>query len=342
MLWKLTRPSIGVVGLAVAVAALCASCGGGGSATGDDGIGSGTGTGTGSSAPTGSLWHNNYPLDYRDGTQIASLDGAAPIYVTSDEYATPWPDGSQYALTTYENYENRTAVTVYDTDTGAELYAYYFAGYVRYLRPSPTHKGMFLATHSDDFLTPTDRIIADMDAGKIVQRIRSDGALNWLPDGRYFEVSAGTGRITASTVNGTPTQLGQITIPDGRILGSVSASRQGTKIAMELLIKGDAGFLESDIWVSSIDGSALSQLTDTGMSSYALWSPDGNYLAFDVDTGLWGGSGNAYGTCGIWYAPVTSSMVKALPSSGDAFRLMVRDEYMNEDSLGCDLLGWTP
>lgn len=316
--------------------AMLTACGGGGGSGGDDGGSPPPGGG----GPTGHLWHNNYALDTLDGTQVAALDGSAPALVTSHLVAVPWPDGSQYAIAEWDTAEDTTVVTVRNTSTGATLHELSFDGYVRNLRPSPTDKSMLMATWGEDSVSPAYAIFVDMEAVEIVDALSADeGPVQWLPDGRYIHVS-NTGAVDAASVTGTPTRLGQVNLPAGKVLGAVSVNPQGTQMAMRLMVQGDSNILESDIWVAGIDGSALAQLTDTGASNYAKWSPDGRYIAFDLDTGLVCGGGTCVGSCGLWYAPASSRLVKALPSSNDAFKFRVNNRQQQEQSLGCELLAW--
>jgi Tol biopolymer transport system component len=169
-----------------------------------------------------------------------------------------------------------------------------------------------------------------------------DAVVNWLPDGRYLRVSA-NGAITTAMPGATPAAGGTVAIPTGREIRGVWVNPQGSQMAMQLIVPGasDRGIDESDLWVATTNGSGLAQLTDTGITSYAKWSPDGDHIAFDTDTGLVCNGGGCTGQCSLWYTSASSRSVKALESSNDAEHFRVKNSRGEERSLGCDLLSWT-
>ena len=316
---------------------MLAACGGGGGDARDS-----DGAGGGGATLSGRLWHNNYALDFVDGTQISSLAQTLPLLVTGNKTAIPWPDGSQYVTADWNVFDDNTVVTVRDTASGATLHTLNFRGYVRSLRPSPVSKSMLLATWGEDSVSPAYRIFVDLPGQQVLSMLPAgDGPIQWLPDGRYVKVSS-SGWIEAGPVGGTTSLLGQLSLPAGKTLGNIDINPQGTQMTLRLMVFNNAGGMdESDIWVANLDGSGLGQLTNTKISSYGQWSPDGRYVAFDVDTGLVCGGGTCAGSCGLWYAPATSRNVLALDSSGDAFKFRIRNRSNSERVLGCELLGWT-
>lgn len=314
----------------------------GGGDSGSVGNGGGGGGGGGDAPLSGRLWHNNYALDYVDGTQISTLSAPTPTaLLTGNMAAIPWPDGSQYVTTEWDPSEDTTVTTVRETSSGNTLYRFELKGYLRNARPSPADKAMVLATWGDDSVSPARAVFIDLAQLKLLDSLDANaGPVHWLPDGRYLRVTT-EGRVEASTVGGAPVTLGQLTLPTDRTLGAITVSGQGTQMTLRLMTYGAGSIETSDIWVANIDGSALAQVTDTKMSSYARWSPDGQYIAFDVDTGLTCSGYYCAGSCGLWYVPSGARSVRALPSSNDAFLFRVLNRQGAEEMLGCELLGWT-
>lgn len=327
-------------GLGMVLALLLASgCGGGGGGgDGDD-----EGTPPPSSAVSGRLWHDNYALDFLDGTQIASLTGAAPERVTTNGPAWPWPDGSQYVTYEWDVSDNYTTVTVSQAGTGDTLHEQEFEGYVRSFRPSPVSKQVFLAMWSDSTTNPGVYVFYDLAAEEVLDTIdASTASVDWLPDGRYLHITV-DGDISIGTVGGTLQAAGRFEVPLDKTVNDVWVDPQGARIALQLWSLSNAGSVdESDLWVADIDGSDAGQLTDTRLTSYGKWSPDGRHIAFDVDTGLVCGGGSCAGSCELWYVDADARNVTALPSAGDALKFRVKDSDGRDSTLGCDLLGWTP
>jgi hypothetical protein len=118
----------------------------------------------------------------------------------------------------------------------------------------------------------------------------------------------------------------------------------GTRVLLGLLAITDTGNVEgSDLWLSGLDGSGTVRYTNTNISNYGVWSPDGQRIGFDVDTGTVCTGGGCTGTCEIWHAPVSAVELNPLPSiAGDAARFSVTNGLGQTRTLGCAVLGWTP
>lgn len=324
--------------------ALVTACGGGGGGEGGDGGGA-TPPPDGGNPPVagefqpGRLWHDNYALDFRSGTQIASAAGA-PVQVTSQLLARPWPDGTQYATSDWNVYDDYTDIVVTETASSQVRYTTRVDGYFRDIRPSPASKDMIIGTWGEDSISDATDVFVDLASMKVLGSMdAASGSLNWLPDGRYIHITP-AGGITVGTVGGASQPYGQLTLPAAHEVAYVWVNRQGTQMALRLL-HAEGGSTESDIWVSALDGSGLGRLTITKMSHLARWSPDGTRIAFDVDTGYFCNGVGCMGTCEVWHAAATDRNVRALPAVGDALRFRVKDRSGSEQRLGCDLLGWT-
>jgi WD40-like Beta Propeller Repeat len=333
-------------GLAACLCGLLTACGGGGS-SGDASAPSGGG-GTGSNPPpstnpalTGQLWHNNYPLDYLDGTQIASPTGGLPQTVTSKTAVSPWTDGRQYLHTEWDTYSDTTRLLVVDRDTGLSVVDVTVNGHLRGGIPSPADKSVASFVWSSTYQGDDSvGLLVDLPTLNVLRELDPTDTFSWLPDGSYLRVSAdGSIRQGQLSVPDT-TVVGQLQIPTGLSLGSVWVNRQGDRLAVRL-IRGANTLTETDLWVANIDGSGLRQFTATKISYFPTWSPDGQYIAFDVDTGHLCTGAGCIGTCELWYAPVTATMVTALQAVHDAERFKVKNRSGSVQTLGCSLLAWT-
>lgn len=319
---------------AALLAGLLNACGGGG------------GGGDGSNPPPpvggeleGRLWHTNYALDFLDGTQIARPEGSMPTTVTNDLPAWPWPDGSQYVVADVGG--EYTDVTSYSTASGAVVNSVRFTGYMRGVKPSPVSKQVILATWSEDSVSPSAYIVYNLATLTVIDAFDTDDAVvDWLPDGRYLRISA-SGAITTAQPGQAAQANGSVSIPAGRELHNAWVNPQGTQMALQFIVRGISGSIEeTDLWVAGANGSGLGRLTDTGISQYADWSPDGQRIAFNTDTGF-ACDGGCVGECSIWHVEPTARNVQALPSSNDAEHFVVKNSRGDDRRLGCELLAWT-
>lgn len=320
-----------------------AACGGGGGGEGGDGTPA-PGTNPTPAPPpavalSGRLWHDNYALDFREGTQIASPSGQLPVQVTNSGAAQPWLDGSQFVTHDWDVGENITTFSVIDLASGTTLYSARANGYLRGLVPSRTSKSLMVGALSDSTVGPFDWVFVELSTMKVVKQIEGLGGIDWLPDGRYLRVLP-DGAIRVGEVQGGEQATGQLTLPPATVVAQVWVNRQGTQLALRLVHQVSPSD-ESDIWLAPLDGSTLERLTSTKMSYTARWSPEGRQIAFDVDTGYLCNNFGCAGTCETWWVPVTARNVRALPALGDAWPFTVQDRRGRPQTLGCDLIAWT-
>lgn len=142
-------------------------------------------------------------------------------------------------------------------------------------------------------------------------------------------------------LDGRETPLGAVRWPAGWELGAVFASPDGQHLALRLDGTGTAA-KDHDLWVMKLDGQGLARFTSTQMSTYAVWSPDSRYLAFNKDTGASCSEAACRGDCKLWYAPATARNIVAVEASRDAWPFVIRDTRGSAMPLGCQLLAWTP
>lgn len=325
---------------AVMVVLVLAGCGGGGGGGGaPDGGNPDPELPPATARPSGQLWHNDYALDYLDGTQVASLDGGLPRVVSSNSAAVPWPDGSQFAIHDWNVADDYTDFQVIDTASGATIYQAQATGYLRDLRPSPTDKTVLMATLGEDTISPADTVFIDLKAMTVLRRFSADDTVNWLPDGRYLRVH-GDGSLVIGDLAAGEVPAGQVEPPTNSHVQSLWVSPKGDQVAWSVVHRIEP-IPEVDIWVSALDGSGLERVTRTTMSHYAYWSPDGSKLAFDYDTGHICNGFGCMGSCELWWVPATARQVMAVPAAHDAWTFKVKNRNGEEQTLGCELMAWT-
>ncbi|MEQ1527830.1 MAG: hypothetical protein ABL925_00835 [Methylococcales bacterium] len=294
---------------------------------------------------SGRLWHEDYALDYTDGTQIAFLSGDLPAVVSPKHYAYPWPDGNQYIIADANVYDDYTELTVYNTGTGNLIFKDSLDGYVRSVKPSPVSKQVLLFTWGRDLLDDPVYVFYDLATKEILKATTAnDSLIDWLPNGQYLRISPAGAIYTGGLASGAQEQqIGQIAIPFDRKVWGLSVNPQGTQIIVQLVVLSiDQKISDSDLWIANLDGTNLARVTRTNMTHSASWSPDGQHIAFDRDTGMYCSGWYCAGSCSLWYVPISARDIVAVPAAKDAEVFTVKNRQGDARTLGCDLLGWTP
>lgn len=295
-------------------------------------------------APTGVLWHDNYALDYRDGVQLAHLDGSLPEQVTTSDEATvkAWPDGKQYIVTDWNVYDDYTEITVIDRISGSTVYQLQVDGYFRGVKPSPTNKSVIKASLGEDSISPFDEFVLDLATQSVLYIISEKDWFAWMPDGRFMLINIDTGNMRIVNLdNKEETLIGCLTVPADRFMGDFSISPTGEQFIMVMDRRGTTS-QEPDLWIGNIDGSAFEQLTDTKLIASAHWSPDGRYVAYATDTGSICNFGGCLGSCDQWYTPVNLRKVRGLSNTPGSEEFRISDRRGNQQILGCSVIAWTP
>ncbi len=294
---------------------------------------------------SGRLWHTDYALDYSEGTHLAFLSGALPATITQKLSAYPWPDGDQYIVSDANVTDDYTDLSVYNTGTSNLIFKDSLDGYVRNVKPSPVSKQIVMFTWGKDMLDDPVYIFYDLAAKKVLKAITvNDALINWLPDGNYMRITPAGAIYKGTIVLGEQEQaIGQLTIPFDRKPWDLWVNPQGTQIIVQLVVLSiDRKISDSDLWIANLDGTNLERVTRTNMTHSAIWSPDGQHIAFDRDTGMYCGGWYCAGSCSLWYVPFTAREVVAVPAAKDAEVFTVKNRQGDSRGLGCDLLGWTP
>jgi Tol biopolymer transport system component len=294
--------------------------------------------------PTGVLWHDNYALDYRDGVQLAHLDGSLPTQITTSDEASVnvWPDGKQYIVTDWNVYDDYTDITVIDRITNSTVYQTQVNGYLRGATASPNNKSLVKVIHGEDSISPFEEFVLDLSTMNVLYVVSDRDWFAWMPDGRFMLINIDTGNMRIASLDSTEeTPVGHLEIPADRTMGNFTISPTGKQFVMVMDRLGTTS-PEPDLWIGNIDGSGFEQLTDTKLVANAKWSPDGRYVAYTTDTGSICSFGGCLGSCDQWYTPVDLRKVKGLPNTpgSEVFRVTDRTGY--QQVLGCSVLAWTP
>lgn len=294
--------------------------------------------------PIGTLWHDNYALDFRNGVQLAHLDGSLPTQVTTSDEASiaVWPDGKQYVVTDWNVYDDYTDITVIDRTTGNTVYQEQVDYYLRDVSPSPTSKSLVKVRYGKDSISPFEEYILDFSTMKILYVIPEKDWFAWMPDGRFMLINIDTGKMRIVNLD-TKQEIpaGDLKVPADRIIGDFSVSPTGTQFIMVMDRRGTTS-PEPDLWIGNIDGTGFEQLTDTKLIAGANWSPDGRYVAYVTDTGSICNFGGCLGSCEQWYTPVNLRKVQGLPNTPGSEEFRINNRQGNQQILGCSVLAWTP
>ncbi len=294
-------------------------------------------------AVSGQLWHDAFGRDSLHGLKVSDLSGAKTVPVSPVETAVPTPDGRHFVTYEYDWRKDYSTVAIY-TREGRRVDAANFNGYIKRVRPSPVQLGRMLVTWSPsaggvDSNQVVLSAIDFKDRVKLATYPGVDAVADWLPDGRVLHLAA-DGRLRI----GTPT-LPQAAVAQLQVRGRKPAGLWVEPGGKRIITRwnqlwDDGGVKSTDLWISSIDGRDLERLTDTGMTAYAVWSPDGEFFAFDTDpahgcTSI-GCAGSPTGGCDLHVAPATA---RAVGLGAPSFTVTARDG--RREVLGCDLRGWT-
>lgn len=297
--------------------------------------------------PQGLLWHNGFLMTNHKlgrGVHVSPLDGGAPIQILdrSEIDVAVWPDGRQLVATRFDLYKGFTDLVVM-SPAAHVVYQGRMNGYVRDVLPSPADRRLALVRQGENSLAPFEEYILDLQALKPLRRISDDDQFSWMPDGRFMLISIKTGRMRiASLDSAQETEMGQLVLPRDRAMGAFSISPTGKQFVMRMP-RRNAVPAESDLWIGNIDGSGFEQLTEAKAVTNAVWSPDGRYLAYKVDTGRFcSTAGYCVGTCDQYYTPVGLRRVKGLNGQPGSATFEVRNREGKVERLGCSVLAWTP
>lgn len=294
--------------------------------------------------PTGLLWHNSYIVDHHSGVQVSALGGGKPVDLTNSKEmdVAAWPDGRQFIVTKPDIYRRITSFVVM-TPGGKAVVSGDVDGYMRGVVPSPTDRRLVKVEQGERPLATSEELVLDLQTLRPRYRIAADDWFAWMPDGRFMLISIKTGRMRIASVDGGPeTVVGQLTPPADRQMGAFAVSPTGRELIMKMP-RRNAAPREADLWIANIDGSRLQRLTEAKAIGSALWSPDGRFVAYTVDTGHFcSTAGYCVGSCDQWYTPATLRGVRGFKGEPGSEAFHVNNRAGQRTELGCEVLAWTP
>lgn len=298
----------------------------------------------GPAAPTGLIWHNSFLLDHHRGVQVSPLDGGKPVALTNDREmdVAVWPDGRQFIVTKANIYRRITSFVAMTPDARV-VFSGDAPGYLRGLVPSPVDRRLAKVRLGEAPLSQFEEVVLDLPTMRVRYRISDDDQFAWMPDGRFMLISIATGRMRVASLDGGPeVPVGRLTLPPDRSMGEFVISPSGREFIMKMP-RRNAVPREADLWIGSIDGARFERLTEAKAIGSALWSPDGRYVAYTVDTGYGcSTAGYCYGSCDQWYTPAHLRRVRGFEGEPGSEAFQVRDRQGARQSLGCHVLAWTP
>jgi len=327
--------------LSVLLVSALVACGGGGGGGGS----SGGGTDNNNPPPAASTLAGQ--LFFHDKSEVKTYLGkadasVAPTPLTTDVDPVMWPDASQYLEYKIGSGSNGAdQITVYATATRQVIYQLnnvpYFCG--ANIRPSPISKKQIVVQCYESLISNEGLMaVFDLETGSVVHYEADQPERYqylWLPDGRLLRAHDETGALAVKSVGSASWRtLGQIAVPSGRRIFHLEVNPQGTMLAFAFQGYSDyateALTGDSDIWISKIDGSSLEQFTAVGYVYDPIWSPDGTYIAFAVDTSRYCASSltSCPGASYLWYAPASArNMTNILDGFAHPFATQLRRRY---------------
>jgi hypothetical protein len=340
--------SLRIVVLSLALGLQACGGGGGGDSGGETGgtnpPPSNGGTG-GASGPAGSLWHTGTMVNKDSGTKRIRLSDGSSSFVNADREAMPWPDGSQFALWAHDTSAQTTTLTIIATASGQALYQVTVDGFFRDLEPSPVSKSVLMGRWTEGTSsTPVYKVVFDLAQNQVLHAVtEADAATGWLPDGRLVRVTQ-AGAIQTVALGGAEAASGSTTWPADRVVDTVDASPSGQQLLVQLH-RRDAGTstnFDYDYWIVPLTGGAAERFTNANIAFHAQWAPDGNWIAFERDTGSGCTGASCFGSCRLRYAAATARNVTGLETAGDSQEFSALDSFGQRQTLGCGLLSWVP
>jgi hypothetical protein len=248
--------------------------------------------------PDGVLWTTRdfcYGDNEYGATKVPAADGKAVIVEPKLSDLAPALSGRWYAYSQYNADANRSVITVVDPESLEVLFEKSMPDLLYGFTPHPVERHLVLGSLSIDRQTRQNSVIVDLERGQVVQRIEPIGLVDWMSDGRYMRMAA-DGKRWSGALGEEERALPSMELPTGYSAGvGFWISPDNKQLVIQLQRYANDAWSD-DLWIGSMDGGPLERLTRSTMTSYAVWSPDSRYVAFDVDPDI-------HAACGISFSP---------------------------------------
>lgn len=296
-------------------------------------------------APSGKLWHHDKNLVGREGSAISDIKTGAHRALGTYRFPVPTRDGSRYLEERYDTSERTTEIWVRRSSDGSVIERSVVDGAITDIEFSPVNTNLIRMNWGENALSYSTYAVYDLAARRVIwadddrNRTRS---IAWLPDGRLLGIS-GSGVLSAITTSGASqkTMLGSLSLPANKRPVDLVASPQGNQLLVDIADLDARGrVVRHDYWLASLDGSGLQQMTDAGgRASKPIFSPDGQFIAFQVGQG----TSDLVSTCDLRYVPISARKVSLSGAEAKEF-LGLKDAagQVYPYGLGCELVAWLP
>jgi hypothetical protein len=240
-------------------------------------------------SPTGALWRSDdfCLVDNNLGVSMVSVsDGTSAPVEAKRSNIIPAQHGRWYAYSNYDAASNKTTISVIETRTLSVLHESSFDDVLPVVATSLREDRLILGLLGTSANAVQNYVIADIDTGKILKRLPAEGLVDWLPDGHYLRVEATGGRWIGA-VDEDEHEIAALQFPEGHAMQfGFSISPDGNQLVVQLERRvGDT--VNDDLWIVPMAGGQLERLTQTTRTSAAFWSPDGQYVAFNIDPDIY-------------------------------------------------------
>jgi Tol biopolymer transport system component len=221
-------------------------------------------------------------------TAMRGYDFALRRYLGFDEesFSNVWKN-------MYEEHYKMIMKDTVDSPAGVKIIHEENAGHIN-ISPAISPDGKYVAFYSEKDLFSIDLFLAEVETGRIIQKLSStvhrneidalnfiESAGTWSPDSRYFaHIAYSKGRNKLLVVDVERQRLDrEITLPNVACFNYPAWSPDGESIIVSGLVDG-----QNDFYQYYLNTNEAKQLTNSPWSNiHPAWSPDGRFIVYVTD-----------------------------------------------------------